>query len=70
MTRTRCIHCRAEIETAFGCEPPGAHDGAEGTFDDPRAPGDYDNVCDVCNYGEGLRGGPDAEPREEVAAQP
>lgn len=54
--RTRCVHCEAEIETEFGAEAPSAHAGAEGTPNDPRSPGDYDNICDVCNYDLGLTG--------------
>lgn len=54
----RCKYCRAWINLDFGKDAPALHTGATGTKDDPRTPGDYDNVCDVCNYGKGLRGGP------------
>lgn len=56
--RTRCRHCAAEIETTFGADSPAEHQDAEGTSDDPRAPGDYDNVCAVCNYRDEKPGGP------------
>ena len=55
---TRCKHCKAYINTAYGADPPAAHAGHEGTKNDPRAPGDYNNICDDCNYAKGLRGGP------------
>jgi hypothetical protein len=54
---TRCRHCDCLIDTQLGEIPPNGEHHA-GTTDDPRAPGDYDNVCDVCNYDLGLRGGP------------
>lgn len=60
MALTECRHCGATIETAYGEDPPSEHSDAEGTPDDPRAPGDYDNICDVCNYGKGLSGREDA----------
>jgi len=44
----RCIHCGAYINPEFGADSPATHADAEGTEDDPRSPGDYDNVCDVC----------------------
>lgn len=58
--RTQCHNCKAEIETTFGADSPSEHEGADGTADDPRAPGDFDNVCDVCNYRDGIRGYPRA----------
>jgi hypothetical protein len=58
--REECIHCGATIETEYGADSPAEHAGNEGTPEDPRAPGDWNNICDVCNYGLGLRGGPDA----------
>ncbi len=60
MTRelTQCIHCDKWINPAFGADSPAEHQGASGTKKDPFAPGDYDNVCALCNYGKGLRGHP------------
>jgi hypothetical protein len=55
---TECRHCGAAIETTFGADSPAEHQDAEGTPDDPRAPGDWDDVCAPCGYGEGLPGGP------------
>lgn len=55
---TRCIHCEAFINPKFGEDSPAEHAGHEGTKEDPRAPGDYDNVCDYCNYELRLRGYP------------
>jgi hypothetical protein len=54
---TNCIHCGCFIETRLGEDPPAAHQGNAGTSDDPRAPGEYDDICDDCNYNKGLRGG-------------
>jgi len=58
---TRCKHCGAWIQTDYGQDEPAAHQDHEGTATDPRAPGDYDDICDVCNYGDGLRGGPERD---------
>jgi hypothetical protein len=55
---SKCIHCGCCIQTDYGADSPAEHMGHEGTPDDPRAPGDWDNVCDVCNYDKCLRGGP------------
>jgi hypothetical protein len=55
---SRCMHCDAFINPKYGADSPAVHAGHEGTEEDPRAPGDYDNICDVCNYAKGLRGGP------------
>jgi hypothetical protein len=57
-TLTRCKHCRAWINPKFGADEPAAHAGNRGTQADPRAPGDYDDICDVCNYDKGLSGRP------------
>jgi hypothetical protein len=51
---TKCKKCGAWIETTYGADEPAAHLDHEGTQDDPRAPGDYDDICDQCNYGEDL----------------
>lgn len=55
---SRCIHCGAWINTEYGIDAPGTNQGHAGTKDDPRAPGDFDNICDDCQYGKGLRGYP------------
>lgn len=55
---TRCVHCHAVIDTSLGAYPPGRFESRPGTQAYPKAPGDYDNVCDTCNYGQGLTGGP------------
>lgn len=57
-TITRCIHCNCYINLAYGSVSPGEHSEHSGRKDDPRAPGDWDDICDVCNYGKGLRSGP------------
>lgn len=57
-TLTRCIHCDSWIKPAYGQDEPAKHQGHAGTKSDPRAPGDWDNICDVCNYAKGLQGGP------------
>lgn len=49
--RTRCKKCGCWIETDYGAEAPAAHLDAEGTYDDPRSPGDHDDICDQCDYG-------------------
>ena len=51
---TRCKHCGAYINTDYGKDEPALHSDHEGTKDDPAAPGDYDDVCAMCNYGLGL----------------
>lgn len=56
---TTCHNCGAIINPEFGADSPVDHQDAEGTHDDPRAPGDYDNVCAVCNYALGVRGFPE-----------
>jgi hypothetical protein len=64
MTRDRfttCIHCGAIIDTTLGAAPPDGQYRA-GNNTDPAAPGDWDNICDLCNYGAGLQGGPGAVP--------
>lgn len=48
---TRCKECGAWINLAFGADCPADHAGATGSKTDPRSPGDYDNICDVCCYG-------------------
>jgi hypothetical protein len=55
---TICRNCGRTINPAFGEDHPGDHDGAEGTSDDPLAPGDWDNVCAECCYNKGVRGSP------------
>ncbi len=55
---THCRHCGAWINPELGADAPGAHAGHAGTRQDPRAPGDYDNICDDCQYAKGLRGYP------------
>lgn len=52
---TKCHNCGAIVNPALGAEAP-TGEAHEGTYDDPRAPGDYDNVCDVCNYRDDVRG--------------
>ena len=46
----RCRICNAYINLAFGKDEPAAHQDADGTMDDPRSPGDRDDICDVCDY--------------------
>lgn len=55
-----CDFCSSAIDLAFADDAPAMHEGAAGTADDPRSPGDYNNVCDVCCYLEGRRGSPGA----------
>lgn len=57
----RCIHCDCWIDPKLGELPPGGENSEhEGTEEDPKAPGDWDDICDYCNYAKGLRGGPNA----------
>ena len=54
---THCKHCKCWINPKYGEAAPIVHAGLHtGDKTDPRAPGDYDNICDECNYGRGLRG--------------
>ena len=48
----RCKKCRCWIETEFGKDTPADHQDAEGTQEDPRSPGDHDDICDKCEWGE------------------
>lgn len=52
-----CVYCEAVIDLSLGEDPPTGEEHS-GDRDDPRAPGDWDNICDRCNYGLGLPGGP------------
>jgi hypothetical protein len=47
-----CRKCGAYIDPSLGSIAPTGeyHSGEE---DDPRPPGDWDDIYDVCNYGEG-----------------
>lgn len=47
---TRCCDCGAYIDPSKGAVPP-TGEYTEGTRDDPRAPGDWDDICDHCGYG-------------------
>jgi hypothetical protein len=49
-TMTTCRKCGAFIDPSKGAEPP-TGEQTDGTQDDPRAPGDWDDICDQCNYG-------------------
>jgi hypothetical protein len=51
---TRCKHCNCFINPKYGEDAPAEHQDHDGSKEDPRAPGDYDNICDRCNYGKGL----------------
>lgn len=46
---TTCRECGAFIDPAKGEESP-TGEYTEGTQADPRAPGDWDDLCDRCNY--------------------
>jgi hypothetical protein len=56
--KTTCRHCGATIDPKLGADAPGTHADAEGTQDDPRAPGDWDNVCEICGYRDDKPGSP------------
>ena len=58
MPITNCKHCGAYIDTSLGADSPGTHQGQDGTKSKPFAPGDWDDICEPCNYGLELRGGP------------
>jgi hypothetical protein len=49
---TRCKECGAYINTAYGATSPAAHADHAGTKEDPRSPGDWDDICDACGYGK------------------
>lgn len=46
MQLSKCIHCGAYINPAYGDVPPAEHMDHAGTKEDPRAPGDWNNVCE------------------------
>jgi hypothetical protein len=45
-----CRRCNCFIDIAYGADEIAAHQDREGSYDDPRAPGDTDDICDVCDY--------------------
>jgi len=49
--KLRCVVCNCWIETEYGYVSPSVHQGSLGTPEDPRSPGDYDEICDRCYYG-------------------
>lgn len=51
----RCINCFCWIETDYGNDSPVEHIDTEGTLEDPRSPGDRNELCDVCDYGKGAK---------------
>jgi len=55
---SKCRRCGAWIATEYGRDDPAVHQGHAGTKADPRAPGDRDDICDVCDYA-----GPSPVPR-------
>lgn len=46
----KCLKCKKWINPAFGLDGVSEHQEAIGTRTDPRAPGDWDDVCAVCYY--------------------
>lgn len=55
MNLSVCRCCGCWIDLDFGTEEPAAHQDAAGTSEDPRSPGDRDDICDVCDYAEERR---------------
>ena len=47
---TQCKKCNAWVDLNYGADSPSVHSGAKGTKSDPRSPGDWDDICDVCCY--------------------
>jgi hypothetical protein len=50
MNLVACTVCGCWVDLDFGADAPAVHVDASGTGDDPRAPGDRDDICDVCAY--------------------
>jgi len=49
MTRlSQCLTCGATINLEYGKDNYAEHQGHAGTPNDPRAPGEYDDICDEC----------------------
>lgn len=48
---TQCRVCGAWIALVYGADSPAEHANHEGTREDPRAPGDWDDICAPCGYG-------------------
>lgn len=46
----KCKECGSFIDLSLGGLLPGECAGREGTKKEPRSPGDYDDICDVCDY--------------------
>lgn len=51
-----CRKCGAWIQLAYGKDSPAEHTDTAGTKSDPHAPGDWNDICAPCNYGN-LTGG-------------
>ena len=51
----RCHYCHKWINPDFGEVEPAQHQDAQGDKEDPRSPGDHNECCDVCCYGEPRR---------------
>ena len=64
-TLYQCRHCEKWVSPAFGADAPAEHQGAEGTQEDPRSPGDHNNCCDHCCYGSELCKQRPRSPRKE-----
>lgn len=49
-----CVHCDCWINSSLGDDSPGKHSDNTGEEDCPRAPGDHNDCCEHCCYGEEL----------------
>ena len=47
----KCKKCGCYIDLRLGEFSPAEYADREGTKEETRSPGDYDNICDVCCYG-------------------
>lgn len=52
MAASCCKVCGAWINLEYGKDSPAEHQDHAGTIEDPRAPGDRDDICDHCDYGK------------------
>jgi hypothetical protein len=47
-----CCECGCKIDLDLLAFESGTTGAREGTPEEPRAPGDWDNLCENCDYGD------------------
>lgn len=49
---SKCRLCGRTIDLDLGAFAPADAPGGDGTPDDPIAPGDHNDICAICDYGD------------------